>query len=67
MQHGFRSLLELQRPLAIQITGILRWDLNCEVILTEHFPEKSVADNLASWKISRVKYDETLKYLQQDE
>lgn len=38
--------LALKRTVAIQITGILCWELHCEVILTENFPEKAVADNL---------------------
>lgn len=60
MQHGVRPFVELERTMGIQITGILCWELQCEVILTEHFPKKAVAGNLASWKISRVKYDGTL-------
>lgn len=60
MQYGVRPFLDLERTMAIQITGILCWDPHCEVILTEHFPEKTVANNVASWKISRAKYDETL-------
>lgn len=48
MQYGVRPFLDLQRTMAIQITGILCWDLHFEVIFTEYFPEKAVADNLAS-------------------
>lgn len=60
VQHGVRLFLELERTVAIQITGILCWELHCEVILTENFPEKLLQITLED-KQSKIWWDPTIR------